>query len=131
MNRFIHNCCVNEEYKVKGELTLNELSDAEKQIIRDVQKEVFSEENLALQKGMNSVNLFGLCPKLDEDGVIRLNTRLQYAEFLTYDVRHPTVLPQKHWVTKLIVKYFHEKGNHNAGTNQTLSLLSTNVDTGL
>ena len=50
---------------------------------------------------------------------------MQYAECLPYDVRHPIVLPQKHWVTKLIVKYFHEKGNHNAGTNQTLSLLST------
>ena len=35
------------------------------------------------------------------------------------------MLPQKHWVTKLIVKYFHEKRNHNARTNQTLSLLST------
>ena len=56
-----------------------------------------------------SSKLFGLCPRLDEDGVIRLNTRLQYAEFLPYDVRHPIVLLQKNWVTKLIVKYFHEK----------------------
>ena len=77
------------EHKVKGELTLNELNDAEKQIIRDAQKEVFSEEYLALQRGVKltmSSKLFGLCPKLDEDGVIRLNTRLQYAEFLPYDV---------------------------------------------
>ena len=128
MNQFIHNYCVNEEHKVKGELTLNELSDVEKQIIRDAQKEGFSEEYLALQKGTKlilSSKLFGLCPMLDEDGVIRLNTPLQYAEFLPYDVRHPIVLPQKHWVTKLIVKYFHEKGNYNAGTNQILSLLST------
>ena len=28
-------------------------------------------------------------------------------------------------MTKLIVKYFHGKGNHNSGTNQTLSMLST------
>ena len=35
---FIHNCCVNEEHKIKGELILNESSDAEKQIIRDTQK---------------------------------------------------------------------------------------------
>ena len=28
-------------------------------------------------------------------------------------------------MTKLIVKYYHEKGNHNSGTNQTLSMLST------
>ena len=58
-------------------------------------------------------------------GVIRLNTRLQYAEFLPYYVRHSIVLLRKHWVTKLIVKHFHEKGNHNSGTNQTLSMLST------
>ena len=128
VNRFIHNCCVDGEHKMKGGLTLNELSDTEKQIIRSAQKEAFPEEYLARQKGVKlatSSKLFGLCPKLDEDKVIRLNTRLQYAEFLPYDIRHPIVLPQKHWVTKLIVKYFHEKGNHNAGTNQTLSLLST------
>ena len=122
VNRFIHNCCVSEEHKIKGELTLNELSDTEKQIIKDAQKEAFPDEYLALQKGTKlatSCKLFGLCPRLDEDGVMGLNTRLQYAEFLPYDVRHPIVLPRKHWVTKLIVKYFHEKGNHNSGTNQT------------
>ena len=88
-NRFIHNCCVDDEHKVKGGLTLSELGDAENQIIRDAQKEAFSEEYLALQKGTKfttSSKLFGLCPKLDEDRVIRLNTQLQYAEFLPYDV---------------------------------------------
>ena len=52
VNRFIHNCCVNKEHKIKGELTLNELSDTEKQIIKDAQKEAFSDECLALQKGI-------------------------------------------------------------------------------
>ena len=47
-----------------------------------------------------------------------------YAEFLPYDVRYPIILPRKK-VTKLIVKHHHELGNHNAGTNQTLSSLST------
>ena len=63
---------------------LNESSDAEKQIIRDAQKEAFSIEYLALQKGNElamSSKFFGLCMRLDEDGVIRLNTRLQYTEF--------------------------------------------------
>ena len=39
---------------------------------------------LALQnkrKLTTSSKLLSLCPKLDEDGVMRLNTRLQYAEF--------------------------------------------------
>ena len=34
MNRFIKNCCEDEEHKLKGGLTLSELSDAEEQIIR-------------------------------------------------------------------------------------------------
>ena len=50
---------------------------------------------------------------------------MQYAEFLPYDVRSHILLPRKNWVTKLIVKYYHEMGNENAGTNQTLSALST------
>ena len=64
-------------------------------------------------------------PRLDSDGVIRSDGRLTYAEFLPYDVRYPIKLPRKHWVTKLIVKHRHELSNHSAGTNQTLSSLST------
>ena len=64
--------------------------------------------------------LFGLCPKLDSEGMIRSDERLTYAEFLPYDVWYPIILPQKNWVTKLIIKHYHELGNHIAGTNQTL-----------
>ena len=94
-----------------------------------MQRKEYAKEYLDLQKGKNlspHSKILGLCPKLDEDGVMRLDTRLQYVEFLPYDVRHSILLlPRRNWVTKLIVKYFHEKGNHNSGTNLTLSLLST------
>ena len=56
---------------------------------------------------------------------MRLDTRLQYAEFTLYDVRHLVLLPRKQWVTKLVVKHYHEKGHHNSGTIQTLYLLSS------
>ena len=128
VNRFISNCVEDEKHRVKGGLTLNELNDVEKIIIKDMQRKEYAKEYLDLQKGKNlsqHSKILGLCPKLDEDGVIRLDTRLQYAEFLPYDVRHPILLPRRNWVTRLIVKYFHEKGNHNSGTNHTLSLLST------
>ena len=117
-----------KEHRVKGGLTLNELNDAEKSIIKDMQRKEYAKEYLELQKGKNlspHSKILSLCPKLDEDGVLRLDTRLKYIEFLPYDVRHPILLPRRNWVTKLIVKHFHEKGNHNSGTNQTLSLLST------
>lgn len=56
---------------------------------------------------------------------MRCDGRLQHAEFLSYDVRYPVILPRKSWVTKLIVKEYHENGKHAAGTNQTLAALST------
>ena len=36
----------------------------------------------------------------------------------------PAILPRKHCLTRLIVKSYTEKGNHAAGNNHTLSLLS-------
>ena len=68
--------------------------------------------------------LLALKPQLDDDGLIRSNGRLTNAQFISYDVRHPVILPRKSWVTKLIIKDAHEKGNHAFGTNQTLAILS-------
>ena len=56
---------------------------------------------------------------------MRSDGRLKHAKFLPYDVRYPVLLPRKSWVTKLIVKEYHERGNHATGTNQTLAALST------
>ena len=126
--RFVHNCHVNIECRIKGELILDEIKDAEKQIIKNAQREAFNNEYVALQKYKQlpgNSKLLGLCPKLDEDSLIRSDSRLQYAEFLPYDVRYPIILPRRNRVTKLIVKHYHEMGHHTAGSNQTLSTLST------
>ena len=61
-----------------------------------MQREVFYNEYVALQKRKQlpiDSKLLGLCPKLDEDGIMRSDSRLQYAEFLPYDVRYPILLP--------------------------------------
>ena len=68
--------------------------------------------------------LLSLRPKLDDDSVMPCDGRLKHAEFLSYNVSHPIILPRKHHVTRLIVKHFHEIGNHVSGTNQILSALS-------
>ena len=73
---------------------------------------------------LSSSKLLGLQPKLDNDRLMRLDSCLKHAKFLSYDVRYPVILPRKSWVAKLIVKEFHEKGHHATGTNQTLSALS-------
>ena len=68
--------------------------------------------------------LLALKPQLNDDRLIWSDGRLTNAKFISYDVRHPVILPRKSWVTKLIIKDAHEKGNHAFGTNQTLAVLS-------
>ena len=109
-------------------MNVEEISDAENHLIKEMQKKEFKEEysSLITKKELPTHSkLLCLCPKFDSEGVIRADGRLTYAEFLPYNVRYPIILPRKSWITKLIVKYHHELGNHIAGTNQTLSSLST------
>ena len=54
---------------------------------------------------------------------MRSDGRLQQAKFLAFDVRHPIILPPRSWITKLIVKYFHEQGNHAAGKKPNIGAL--------
>ena len=63
-------------------------------------------------------------PFLDEDGLIRSNSRLVNAELLDYDAKHPIIMPRKGWVTTLLVRHYHQKGGHAGGTNHTLSEVS-------
>ena len=64
-----------------------------------------------------------LKPVLDEEGVLRCDGRLRYAEYLPWETCYPIILPRNHWVTTLIIKQAHEQTQH-AGTNQVLAQLS-------
>ena len=104
-----------------------EIREAEDEVVRSCQREAFSNEYKALKSGKlipPKSQLIQLSPVLDEEGCIQSNGRLQFAEYLPYDVRFPKVLPRGHWVTKLIVKHYHEQANHTAGTNFVLSQVS-------
>ena len=107
---------------------MEELEDAETQIIKYAQMEGFPDEYGALDDKKSlpkKSKLMKLNPKVDDDGVLRCDGRLKYAENLPYDVRFPEILARKSWVTKLIVKHYHEQDNHVSGTNQIIALLST------
>ena len=71
-----------------------------------------------------ATELITLNPCIDDDGVIRSDGRLKFADFLPYDTKFPIILPRGHWVTKLIVKNYHERGNHATGVNFILCKLS-------
>ena len=127
INRFVDNGRKQKENRTSGELLSEELKRAEVQIIHHTQVIEFTDEWKALscRKTLpSSSKLLGFQPKLDEDRLIRSDGRLKHAEFLPYDMRYPIILPRRNWVTKLIVKEFHERGNHATGTNQTLAALS-------
>ena len=119
--RFISNCYTTKDNSVlDNELKIEEIVDAENCIIRTAQSQAFSDEYTALLKGRklsSQSKLLRLFPWLDDNKIMRSDSRLKYAEFLPYDVRYPIILPRKNWVTKLIVKHHHVLGNHNAGTN--------------
>ena len=89
VQRFVDNCRLSASDQERGKLSVEEIVQTEIQIIQQVQKDAFSTENVALMKGPSlSVNgkLHSLNPKLDENGLIRSDGRLVYAEFLSYDV---------------------------------------------
>ena len=105
-----------------------EVEEAQRCLIRDAQRKEFREEYTAICDGRRlprKSRLLKLMPKVDDDGILRCDGRLGYAEFLPIDVRFPIILPRRYWVTKLIVKHYHEIGRHITGTNHTLGNLST------
>ena len=90
-----------------------ETEDAEEEILSRAQLEAFPEEYIAL-----------LCSWLDDQGVLRCDGRLQFAECSPYDVRFTIKLPRGQWRTGLVVKHYNELSNHSAGTNFVLSQIS-------
>ena len=128
VQRFVNNCRAPISGRSSGELKCQEIADAEIGIIREAQQEAFCEEYKALVKDKtlpSNSKLLGLKPVLDEDGLLRSDGILRYADYLPFDVRFPIILPRRSPVTRLIVKSYHDRSNHSAGTNHTLSLLSS------
>ena len=109
------------------ELTPDEIRDAEDVVIRQAQKEAFSAEYEALSKGRpipKKSQIAKLSPRIDQQGIIRYDSRLYYTEYLPLDARCPIILPRGHWVTKLIVRYYHSLSNHVGGTNFVLAQIN-------
>ena len=99
-----------------------EIKDAEEEIVHLAQREAFRDEYAALSSGKpipKKSQLIKLSPCIDDDGVIRSDGLLKFADFLPYDTRFPIILPRGH-----LVANYHERGNHAAGANFILCQLS-------
>ena len=125
VKRFIKNCTVPNEQRTMGELTANELTETELEIIQEAQREEYREEIIALtarKELCTRSHLLPLTPMLDA-GILRSNKRLCRSDDLTREIKFPIILPKKHPVTQLIVKYHHELDCHEMGVNYTLNHL--------
>ena len=121
VRRFIKNCRVLSDRRLKGELTASELQDTELEIIR----EQFNEEITAIATGKELLKRSPLLPltPILQAGILRANTRLRQSDDLAEETKFPIIIPKKHPVTRLIVKYHHEIEGHEMGVNYTLNHL--------
>ncbi|XP_037049617.1 uncharacterized protein LOC119083910 [Bradysia coprophila] len=102
-------------------LSITELKAAMRVILKHVQKTCFAEELDLLSKGKHLKSRFSnFSPILDADGLIRVGGRLRTAE-ISFDQRHPVLLPRKHYVTRLILEQLHRENMH-AGPQALLAI---------
>ena len=126
LDRFLENSRLLAALWREGTIQPDEVASAGMRIIKQAQQEVFKEEIRAVKTGKelpSGSKLQALKPVLDEDGILRCDGRLHFAECLPWDAHYPIILPRNHWIMTLIIKDSHEKSFH-AGTNQVLAELS-------
>lgn len=103
-------------------VSANDLIQAEITLIRIVQEVHFSEEINLLEKGnLPSKRLLPLHPFV-QDGILRVGGRLTNAKDLSFEQKHPVLLPKHDHFTELVVDHFHRKNLH-TGPHLLLSLL--------
>lgn len=88
--------------------------EAERFIIKSLQRKAFSEEIQALSDQLTvkgTSPLYKLDPYFDQNGIIRVGGRLSKGD-ISEDIKHPILLPKGSHVTTLLIKHFHAKVKH-------------------
>ena len=109
-----------------NDLSAEDLEQALIELIKVAQQESYEEEFEDLKsqgKVKIKSKIVKLTPQLDEEDVIRLRTRLEFAEGVPEETKNPILLPKKHHLTNLMIKEIHNETNHAYGTNYTLHAL--------
>ncbi|XP_055634337.1 uncharacterized protein LOC129774599 [Toxorhynchites rutilus septentrionalis] len=111
--RFINMCRLKSKI-VEPFLTTSELGTAKDSLVKCAQSEVFSEEIKSLRKNQivsKKSYLKLLHPFLDEKGILRVGGRLKHST-QHYQTKHPSILPYKHPLSRLIAAHFHTQTLH-------------------
>ena len=121
-----------------GELSVQEVQNAEVMIIKYLQRLHFPRELTALMsetqqrrrtsrasgKRLSDGSYVSPLRKLNPmivDGLIRVGGRLDNAENVSYIMRHPIILPSKHHITDLVIHHYHQIGH--VGVSQVLAAI--------
>ncbi|KAK0140410.1 hypothetical protein N1851_022619 [Merluccius polli] len=101
-------------HKCNKNIAEEELQQAKAVIIRAVQREAYADDIRHIEHGESVPKrspLSKLNPIIDTDTIVRVGGRLAKAP-LTADETHPILIPNKHHVTRLIVRHFHSQVCH-------------------
>ena len=119
--RFVRNLKIKtkmskEETVCEGDLTVEEVVNAETQWLRSVQKNMKSQANYSQLE-----REFGVYE--DDSGVLRCKGRIANAD-LPLETKFPALLPRDHHISTLLVRQAHERVHHNK-VEATLAQLRT------
>lgn len=122
--RFVKSANSKQKQRQRDNLTPEETKKAIKVLLREVQRQEFSEELRALRKGKplkHDSRILQLNPFIDDEDIIRVGGRITNSTF-AYDMKHPILLPQAHHMTRLNIENEHKKLLH-AGPQATLAAI--------
>ncbi|XP_045023468.1 uncharacterized protein LOC123467730 [Daphnia magna] len=108
--RFISNSKLKLLDRDKSRIGVKCIQHAANHCIKSAQLDIYSEEIEALKDKKSlklSSTLITLSLFLDEEGILRVGGRLNYAP-LSFDIKHPKILPHDHPLTRLIVMREHD-----------------------
>lgn len=109
-------------FRFKDILATSECDDARWAWIRVVQGESYKDELKAIAQGTPSKGpLAKLTPFTDSQGILRVGGRIRHS-LLSFDEKHPAILPSSSHFTKLVVEACHQRTLH-GGVQLTLGAI--------
>jgi hypothetical protein len=117
--RFVNN--LKTKTKNQKALSVEELEHARLVVLKYIQSRELADEIRCIQKSkkLKCQRLAKLDPFIDKNGLLRVGGRLKHS-LLAYESKFPILLPEKHHVTKSIIRETHEDELH-AGNEATLA----------
>ena len=83
------------------------------ELLRRLKPNPTSREDAKIRKASLRKNsaLFRLDPFLDNEGILPVGGRIHRAD-VPFHVKHPAIIPRKGHITSLIIRYYHERVDH-------------------